>query len=98
MAKVFDFKYLYDISNVYTYLFYKLSDTAIDGMDTLFIRITIYPVAIRAERYNKLLICHFFQYLPCPSLIYMECIGNLSLIIDIYRRFLYISQIIAMYR
>lgn len=34
------FKYLYDISNVYTYLFYKLSDTAIDGMDTLFIRIT----------------------------------------------------------
>lgn len=40
MAKVFDFKYLYDISNVYTYLFYKLSDTAIDGMDILFIRIT----------------------------------------------------------
>ena len=76
MAKVFDFKYLYDISNVYTYLFYKLSDTAIDGMDTLFIRIT--------------------DISGC--LIYMECIGNLSLIIDIYRRFLYISQIIAMYR
>lgn len=40
MAKVFDFKYLYDISNVYTYLFYKLSDTANDEMDTFFIRIT----------------------------------------------------------
>ena len=30
MAKVFDFKYLYDISNVYTYLFYKLSDTGLE--------------------------------------------------------------------